>query len=282
MNKKIMLLKILFIFVFLLNTSFSYAKNDKLYNLDKNQINDLIYSIKNKSLDEKIKIISEKELTTNYKLDPLGEGSESKYDKEPIYDLKNVDCVTFTEQTLALALSSNFEDFINVLQKIRYKNGEIKMEKRNHYFIADWMINNNWLVEDFNKKITEKADYNEKLISHQKILGKYALKDLEPDRMVKVNYIPKTELNSIEDKLLSGDILVFIQKKNDIDASHVGIIIKEKGKTYFRNATSLAPKMVVDSEFSKTVDYIKNSQKHLGISILRLKNEKAIYDYLKK
>lgn len=84
-----------------------------------------------------------------------------------------------------------------------------------------------------------------------------------------MNYIPKNDYK-LEKKILFGDILVFIQKDKNIDASHVGFIIKKNNQLYFRNATSLRPKTVIDSNFKNIIDYIKTSSKHLGVSILRL------------
>ena len=36
-----------------------------------------------------------------------------------------VDCVTFCEQTLALAISSNYDNMFENLKRIRYHNGQV-------------------------------------------------------------------------------------------------------------------------------------------------------------
>lgn len=247
-----------------------------LYNMSKSDINNLLQTISKKSLIERLEIISEKTKGTPYFLGPLGEGLQSTYDKNPLIDLTRVDCVTFVEQTLALALSNNYDTAFETLQKIRYKSAEIKIEKRNHYFMADWVINNHWLVNDVTKNIGgDLAKPLTRTISHEKFFANsvyQGIKAQEPDRNITINYIPKDKLSLIADKLQSGDIAAFVINSEGIFVSHTGLIIKNKaGDIFFRNATSIGQKQVVDLPYEQLIEYLKNSKRNMGLVFIRPK-----------
>src|SRR5712692_7058110 len=55
--------------------------------------------------------------------------------------LDGFDCVTYIETIVALARASNVDDFIEWLRQIRYEDGRIQWERRNHYMTL-WIRNN--------------------------------------------------------------------------------------------------------------------------------------------
>lgn len=245
-----------------------------LYKMSKEDINKLLKNISQKTFVEKLEVISESAKGTPYFLGPLGEGSESNYDKNPLMDLSRVDCVTFIEQVLALSLSYDYDTAFKNLQKIRYKDADIKIEKRNHYFMADWAINNQWLFIDVSKEVGNNLTKPlTRTISHEKFFGGSVYKGIkaqEKDRTLTINYIPKDKLFLIENKLQSGDIAAFVIDLPNIFVSHTGFIIKDKnGKVFFRNATSIGPKQVTDLPYDQLVEYLKKSKKNMGLVFLR-------------
>ena len=50
------------------------------------------------------------------------------------------DCVTYCEIVLAAALARDYGEFEAALKKIRYANGDVRWDERNHYF-AEWCRN---------------------------------------------------------------------------------------------------------------------------------------------
>ena len=60
-------------------------------------------------------------LGTPYHDGPLGEGPGAPYDSDPLIDLSRVDCVTFVEQSVALASAADLAQATKVLQGYRYK-----------------------------------------------------------------------------------------------------------------------------------------------------------------
>lgn len=95
-------------------------------------------------LADRVVAISERFLGTPYKLGPLGEGHDGEYDRDPLYDFKRADCTTYVEQVMALALKPTLAEALEELRKIRYKDGKISYETRNHFTEADWVPRNVW------------------------------------------------------------------------------------------------------------------------------------------
>ncbi len=209
---------------------------------------------------------------TPYFLGPLGEGPEAPFDKKPLIDLTRVDCVTFCEQSLAMAMSSDYASAFKTLQKIRYKNGEVKMECRNHYTMADWTVNNRWFLTDVTPQMPQHQMLT-RTISHKQLFANQKFEGIavrEPDRTLKVAYIPEDRLMEILPNLRSGDVGVLIQNMDGIFAAHTGFMFKQaNGKWIYRNATSIGPKVVTDTPFEVLVDSLKNSKRLIGMSFIR-------------
>lgn len=247
-----------------------------LYQMSQSEINQFLATLKGQNLVQRIEKVSERAKGTPYLLGPLGEGASAPYDKDPLMDLSKVDCVTFCEQTLALALSATYAQAFETLQKIRYKNGERKMECRNHYTMADWVPNNAWLLHDITASLPGHA-WLTRTISHQKLFASQHLKGIqvrEPDRTLKQAYIPEDHLLAIQKDLHSGDMAILIMDHEGIFAAHTGLMIRlPNGQLVFRNATSLEPKQVVDTPFDTLVTSLKKSKRLIGMAFARPRND---------
>lgn len=241
--------------------------------LSETELNHWLHSLRHKSLLERLDKVSERALGTPYFLGPLGEGPQGRFDKKPLIDLRRVDCVTFCEQSLALALSPDYATAVKVLQKIRYEQGRIAMESRNHYFMTDWIPNNAWLVEDITPQLPG-AEVLERTISHRQLFASQGFKGLQhvkPDRRVSKHYLPEERLESILPHLKTGDIGVLIQDAPGIFAAHTGLVIRKGDQLYLRNATSLPPRQVVDTPFETLIASLKKSKRLIGMSFARLR-----------
>jgi hypothetical protein len=97
---------------------------------------------KNKKLASRVEAVSERFLGTPYVLGPLGEGPTGEYDRDPLYDFKKADCTTLVEQVMAMSLEPDLDKALQTLQKIRYKDGIITYETRNHFTEGDWVPQN--------------------------------------------------------------------------------------------------------------------------------------------
>lgn len=243
-----------------------------LQEMSEKEINQFLASLKGKPFVQRLEAVTAQAKGTPYFLGPLGEGPQAAFDKKPLIDLKRVDCVTFCEQSLALALSPNYQQAFATLQKIRYKQGEISMETRNHYFMADWVPHNSWLVKDITPQLPG-HQFLTRTISHTKFFANQNFKGIkvrEPDRTLKQAYVPEDKLEKVLPQLKSGDIGVLIMDMEGIFAAHTGLMFKKAdGQWIFRNATSIGPKQVTDTPFAELVTSLKNSKRLIGMAFVR-------------
>jgi hypothetical protein len=93
-------------------------------------------------VNKRVEVLSAVLLNTPYMDGSLGEGSQGKYDKDPLVRFDLFDCTTYVETVLAGALSQSSGEFMTQLLKLRYKNGEVSFTLRNHFPSIDWIPNN--------------------------------------------------------------------------------------------------------------------------------------------
>ncbi|MEQ1638014.1 MAG: N-acetylmuramoyl-L-alanine amidase-like domain-containing protein [Methylococcales bacterium] len=208
----------------------------------------------------KIAHISQQFLNTQYKPYTLI-GSADKNEQLTVR-LDGVDCMTYLESIEAMRRSHSFADFIKNLKAVRYKNGNVAFQNRNHFFL-NWRDNNYPFIEDVTQKIADSAGH-----SVTKQLNEPRQKPLIPGIPVVetlVHYIPGYRINGkILNRLKNGDYIGLYTDRAGLDVTHVGIVIKKDKHTFFRHA-SAEPfvRKVVDSEF---VDYFKHQR---GFVVLR-------------
>lgn len=196
---------------------------------------------------KRISYISSFFLGTPYKASTLT-GSRSEPERFVI-NLRGMDCFTFIEYVEAFRLSVSFREFEKNLKKIRYRSEEIDFGARNHFF-SDWSEFNKDSVDD----VTIKAG-GRKTISVRKKLnvredGTFFLDGIPPSER-EVAHIPSGSLTDpVIDKLKTGDYIGIYSRRQGLDVTHTGILIKSRGKTFLRHASSQDHcRKVVDQDF---------------------------------
>ncbi len=179
-----------------------------------------------------------------------------------VLDLGGVDCFTFIDYVEAMRISASFSEFMANLQKIRYREGRITFEDRNHFF-TDWRESNVLLVEDVTAEIGRSASVKVRKILNVKEDGKYWVAGIRPVQR-EIEYIPSGALleKKVLDGLRTGDYAGIYSDVSGLDVSHVGIVIKDKENIYLRHASS-RHKRVVDENLR---NYISGKP---GLIILR-------------
>ena len=93
--------------------------------------------------------------------------------------LKKLNCMTFCEIVMALSLADYYEDFFNILQNIRYRQGIIGMATRNHYTMADWLPANAWCLNDISRRVgSEDTEQVTRTISHKNFFAGKGITDI--------------------------------------------------------------------------------------------------------
>lgn len=217
--------------------------------------------------------VARRSIGTRYKGDPLGEGPNGAVDKDPLMDLTQVDCVTFVEQTIALAASASYQDAFDHLQAIRYHGGAIAFENRNHFMVVDWVKNN-----AFCREIT--ADLGVKPESVTRTIGRkhlFELKELPElaaaavDPKVTLAYVPVSLAAQAAKQLPSPALVLLIGKVDWLFTLHCGFHIRDvNGDSRFIHAGSQAGQ-IVDVPFTSIFE---NTTRYIGFAAYALDEPK--------
>ena len=180
-----------------------------------------------------------------------------------VLNLAGVDCFTLIDYVEAMRLSGSFSEFIESLRRVRYRRGEVSFEMRNHFF-TDWPEYNVGTIEDVTAVIG-----GPKIISVHKRLnlkgdGTPIIPGIPPKER-EIHYIPVNALdNLILGRLKTGDYAGVYSDVDELDVSHVGIVITTEDGIFLRHASSrMSHRKVIDEEFN---DYIAEKQ---GLVVLR-------------
>ena len=213
--------------------------------------------------------VANRSLGTPYADGPLGEGFNGKYDKDPLIDLTRVDCVTFVEQTIALAASASYEEALEKLRRIRYGDGQISFESRNHFMIADW-VDNNKFCRDVTRKLGVSTRTISRKISRRDFFERVNAPELgrdTPDRTIELAYVASAEVRAAEKNLPSPALIVFVGKVDWLFALHCGFYLRdEEGEGLLYHASSSTGRVVAES----LIDYLENSTRYLGFTAYRI------------
>jgi len=169
--------------------------------------------------------------------------------------LDGFDCVTYIETILALARASNVDEFIEWLRKIRYEQGCIQWEWRNHYMTL-WIRNN--IREGIVKSISIPAV---PIVSRERVLN--VVPGLAAQQ-TRVECVPKLAVPRLATYLHSGDLIFFVSTRKNLDVFHTGIIMRDGNSILMRHA-SRSQGFVVEQELSK---FLK-ANRMAGIIVVR-------------
>jgi hypothetical protein len=250
-----------------------------LYQMVAGEIDELIRKVNSEisSVKDRIQYYSERGKGTPYLIFCLGEGPHGKWDKDPLVDFSRTDCMVFCEHILALSIANSYEDFFNKLQKIRYKNGQIDFRTRNHFTLADWLPNNQWLLYDATEEIGRGLTrVMKKRIDRRKMLARAGCTDttdVPPAEVRSIHFIPAESLPQIASRLEGGEIVSIVTSRPGIFSAHMGIIVRDRfGNLLFRHASSAKNRRkVVDEFFADVVARLQKSRDRVGMVFMRVK-----------
>ncbi len=162
---------------------------------------------------------------------PLGEGPTSIIDKDPLVDFTRVDCVTSVEQWIAAASARDYTEMFDHLQRIRYKDGVIDFEPRNHFMITDWIANNTF-CKPISEDLGLATESVTRTISRKGFFERVKAPGLglnTPDVVQTVNYVPSALVEEAETKIPEPALIIFIGKKVDwLFALHCGFFLRDE------------------------------------------------------
>jgi hypothetical protein len=205
------------------------------------------------SVSRRIDVFSRLLLAKPYQANPLVGSAQS----EEVFTaaLDGFDCVTYIETVLALARASTADDFVGWLRRIRYRNGTIRWECRNHYMTS-------WIGNNLRQRILETVSAPGIPVSGrdrvlQAVPGLGALR-------TRVRCVPKRAVPRLSAYMRTGDLIFFASTRSDLDVFHAGILVREGQKSRLRHA-SRSQGLVVEQDLS---DFLK-SNRMAGVVVVR-------------
>jgi hypothetical protein len=248
--------------------------------------------------DDRITKLSARFLGVPYMANPLGEGDMAgapKASRGPRYRLDAFDCVSYVETVIALARTNSEEDFRAEMDKIRYKEGRVSFETRNHFTSVDWIPNNASRFSDATEKISLSAllgpaRINTTKIDRQKWFERaHGTVVAAPVAESRLPYVPldallanrKTVIRAIEEPMVANIVVKYQRPSKalgtDNDIAHIGFLLPTKNGLIFRHASKRAGR-VADSDFFKYLEFLKGRPENIGINFLDIKGEKERMD----
>ncbi|MEG0795911.1 MAG: DUF1460 domain-containing protein [Odoribacter sp.] len=224
-------------------------------------------------VNEKIPIVACFFIGTPYKSNTLFVTKENL----PVINLRELDCVTFVENVLALSFLDTYNDqsietFIKNITRLRYRNGEIIDYTSRLHYSSDWLyeMQKQHLLTDVTSLCggilhPMQIDYMSKNYTRYPVLTKdksllKKIKTIEATINQRTYYyIPKDQITASCNQIKNGDILLITTNIKGLDTSHLGFAWKDKGKTYLLHASSDGKKvMISDLPLQEYMEGIKN------------------------
>jgi hypothetical protein len=226
--------------------------------LSRRRVEQLLSKTKaNRSAGSRIDILSRQFLGQTYRPSPL----IGSVDTPEVFtaSLNGFDCVTYIETILALSRSATVADFVKWLRKIRYEQGRIQWNRRNHY-MTGWIRNN----------------AREGIIRHMRngmpAVTKERILDVVPGlaaQRTRLQCIPKSSLRSLKSHLQTGDLIFFASTRKNLDIFHGGIIVRDGKRILMRHASRSRGTVV-----EQNLDEFLKANRMAGVIVVRPSEEK--------
>jgi len=200
-------------------------------------------------------------------------------------NLRELDCVTYVENVIALHLmlqsdNHTFDNFCNILQNIRYRNGNLNgYLSRLHYF-SEWLDNNSQKEIISLPEIQWCRDYTPNVSFMSTNCNSYPTLKANPALCKQMNEIeknvnnlnfcftPKEQVKDLGTSIHNGDIIAITTRIKGLDIVHTGFAFIQNGNVYLLHASSDAKKVLISEETLH--DYLARFKNHSGIILGRM------------
>ncbi len=214
--------------------------------------------------------------------------------ENPVVNFSGMDCWTFYENALGFARMLRYkpgpykpQDLLHMVEVERYRNGVCTGNYLSRMHHLEEVFHDNQrrgyaenitprlpgavrLRREIREMTVQWKSYRY-LRSNTSLIQPMGNIEAQVSRLP-VYHVPTAQVPNVEKYLQNGDICAITTNWKFGYTSHVGLIVKLKGRAYFTHATSDRSKgrmTVIDRPIS---DYLKGSSKHAGIVICRPKD----------
>ena len=209
---------------------------------------------------------------------------ETEGEEHLVVNLRGFDCLTFVENSLALARcvksgTATFEKFRAELASLRYSSGVINgYSSRLHYF-TDWMADN------ARKKVIRDITVETGGTEYRKVINfmsshRASYRQLADDTTLKIitetetrlssaplYRVTKERLTAAQRILRSGDIIGTVTSMEGMDIAHTGMVVLTGGTPRFLHAPLSGGKVTLSP--GDLAAYVQGMRSHTGVVIGR-------------
>jgi len=211
--------------------------------------------------------------------------------ESPVVDMGGMDCWTYYENALAISRMLTYKpgpykptDMLHMVEIERYRNGICTGNYLSRMHHLEEVFHDNQR-RGYAMNITSRIPGAERLSreiremtvqwkSYRYLKNNPALLpamgriEAQVSRLP-VYHIPKAKVRAAENYLQNGDVCAITTNWKNGYTSHVGLIVRLKGRAYFTHATSDRDKGRMTIIDRPITDYLNGSPKHAGIIICR-------------
>lgn len=211
--------------------------------------------------------------------------------ESPVVNFEGMDCWTYYENALGLARMLRYKpapyqprDLLHMIEIERYRNGICTgnyLSRMHHLEEVFYDNQRRGYATNITSKIPGAVKIQREiremtvqwrsyryLKSNPSLIGPMGRIEAAVSKLP-VHHVPKAKVREAEKYLQNGDVCAITTYGPGGYTSHVGLIMKVKGRAYFSHATSdrdKGRKVIVDRTIS---DYVNGAHKHAGIIICR-------------
>lgn len=214
--------------------------------------------------------------------------------ESPVVNLRGMDCWTYYENALAFARMLRYkpapykpEDMLHMIELERYRGGRCTgnyLSRMHHLEEVFYDNQKRGLATNITPQLPGavrlRREIREMTVQWKSYRYLRNNRGLLPEMgriesrvsQLPVWHIPKSKVRQVESYLQDGDVVAITTTWKYGYTSHVGLIVKLKGRAYFTHATSDRSKgrsTIIDRPIT---DYLSGSSKHAGIAVMRPKD----------
>lgn len=184
-------------------------------------------------------------------------------------NLYRVDCETYVEQVLALALSRHWKEVVPTLRRLRYDGARADPRRRHFTVVKGWLAGAEraGLLTDITRRVGGSATrVIEKSLKPESLWRPYYLKRMRilgpraPEGSAKITYIPLSKAMFMVKRIPPGTVVHVVSKphpKSPYLVTHVGFAARNHYGPVFRHASqSPHRRKVEDRHFAAYLYYI--------------------------
>jgi hypothetical protein len=214
--------------------------------------------------------------------------------ESPVVNFLAMDCWTYYENALGIARMLTYKpgpykptDLLHMVEVERYRNGVCNGGYLSRMHHLEEVFHDNQrrgFAENITPRIPGAVRLNREIRemtvqwkSYRYLRSNPAL--IEPMGRIEaqvsrlpVHHIPKAKVRAAEAYLRDGDICAITTNWHTGYTSHVGLIVRLKGRAYFTHATSDRDKGRMTIIDRPITDYVNGNSKHAGIIVCRPKD----------